>query len=331
MKKVLIALLATVGMSACVMFKKSTKDSSNKSTIKETNTEAKMQSPSKTMNAAQEGGSGFIQMEGGLEYRIVKHGEGTAHPDFGDYIELHLSTYVDDSMIFETRSAMQGEPAPVQLQKPPYNGDMMMALRKLKAGDSAVVHVDIDSLVKAGVPKMDWMKLGVGQKMEYRIQMVSVKTQEHKQQEEAAAAEKQVVIDDDMIKTYMKDNKITGAQKTASGLYYTIDRQGKGAKPEVGDQVTVNYTGKLLNGEVFDSNVDPAFNHVQPFQFFLGKGMVIKGWDEGVALLDQGTKATLYIPSGMAYGKSSPSPKIPANSVMIFDVELLEITKQSND
>ncbi len=81
----------------------------------------------------------------------------------------------------------------------------------------------------------------------------------------------------------------------------------------------------LLNGEKFDSNVDPQFQHVQPFEFMLGKGSVIKGWDEGIALLKKGGKATLFIPSTLAYGANSPSPKIPAHSVLVFEVELNEI------
>ena len=113
-------------------------------------------------------------------------------------------------------------------------------------------------------------------------------------------------------------------QSTPSGLYYVITKQGAGnnAKPE--QYVYVNYTGHLLNGTVFDSNIDPKFNHVQPFWFNLGVGQVIKGWDEGIGLMPKGSKGTLYIPSGLAYGAQSPSPLIPANSVLIFDVEVVD-------
>ena len=73
------------------------------------------------------------------------------------------------------------------------------------------------------------------------------------------------------------------------------------------------------------TNVDSTFNHVQPFTFTLGQGQVIKGWDEGIALLKKGGKARLFIPSHIAYGAQSPSPAIPANSVLIFDVEVVNI------
>ena len=87
----------------------------------------------------------------------------------------------------------------------------------------------------------------------------------------------------------------------------------------------LNYTGKLMNGTLFDSNVDPKFNHVEPFSFPLGRGRVIRGWDEGIGYLKVGEKATLYIPSHMAYGANPPTDAIPPFSTLIFDVELVEI------
>lgn len=93
---------------------------------------------------------------------------------------------------------------------------------------------------------------------------------------------------------------------------------------QVGDQVTVNYTGMLQDGTVFDSNVDPKFGHVQPFTFQLGVGMVIKGWDEGVLGMKVGEKKHLVIPAEKAYGDRAIGA-IPANSTLEFDVEVLSI------
>ncbi len=89
----------------------------------------------------------------------------------------------------------------------------------------------------------------------------------------------------------------------------------------------MNYIGKTLNGNVFDKNVDSAFNNIRPFSFALGTGKVIKGWDEGIALLNKGSKATFYIPSALAYGPQAPSRAIGANAVLLFDVELTDIKK----
>jgi len=128
--------------------------------------------------------------------------------------------------------------------------------------------------------------------------------------------------DDKDLTEYFAKNNIKPL-KTASGLYYVVSSKGNGEKPKVGKQVTMNYTGKLLDGKTFDSNVDPKFNHVSPFTFVLGVGQVIKGWDEGVQLFDKGSKGTLYIPANLGYGASGAGGVIPPNAALIFDVEVV--------
>ncbi len=91
-----------------------------------------------------------------------------------------------------------------------------------------------------------------------------------------------------------------------------------------GDILVMNYTGRLTDGTVFDSNVDPKFSHVQPFEFTLGAGQVIAGWDEGLLGMKVGEKKTLTIAPEKAYGNRAIG-SIPANSTLIFDVELVAI------
>ena len=91
-----------------------------------------------------------------------------------------------------------------------------------------------------------------------------------------------------------------------------------------GDTLVMNYTGRLTNGTVFDSNVEPKFNHVTPFEFTLGAGQVIQGWDEGLVGMKVGEKKTLTIPPEKAYGNRAIG-SIPANSTLIFEVELVAI------
>jgi len=91
-----------------------------------------------------------------------------------------------------------------------------------------------------------------------------------------------------------------------------------------GDVLVMNYTGRLTNGTVFDSNVDPKFNHVEPFKFVLGAGQVIAGWDEGLLGMKIGEKKTLTIPPEKAYGSRAVG-SIPPNSTLVFDVELVGI------
>ena len=109
--------------------------------------------------------------------------------------------------------------------------------------------------------------------------------------------------------------------QTESGLRYIILKEGSGDKPKPGNHVNVHYTGYLLDGTKFDSSVDRN----QPFHFQLGVGQVIKGWDEGIALLSVGTKAKFIIPSNLAYGTRGAGGVIPPNATLVFEVELLEI------
>ncbi len=123
--------------------------------------------------------------------------------------------------------------------------------------------------------------------------------------------------DDATIQKYLADNRITNARKQASGLYYIpVTTNPNGLQATAGRTVTVEYAGTLLNGNAFDAGTIP---------FTLGAGRVIAGWDEGIALMRLSEKSILLIPSGLAYGSQSPSSKIPANSVLRFEVTLNKI------
>jgi peptidylprolyl isomerase len=112
---------------------------------------------------------------------------------------------------------------------------------------------------------------------------------------------------------------------TASGLQYTELRAGSGAKPQVGEIVAVHYTGKLADGTKFDSSYDRG----EPIRFPLGQGHVIPGWDEGIALMNEGGQATLVVPPELGYGEQGAGGVIPPNATLTFDVELVDITPGS--
>lgn len=131
------------------------------------------------------------------------------------------------------------------------------------------------------------------------------------------------VPDDNIIKKYLADNNITTAQKQASGLYYvpgTVVPTGTPAT--TGKTASVLYTGRLLNGTVFDAS---SLHGNAPISFVVGKGQVIPGWDEGIALMRKGETATLLIPSALAYGSSGASTAIGPNTVLRFEVEVTDV------
>ena len=112
-----------------------------------------------------------------------------------------------------------------------------------------------------------------------------------------------------------------GFEKTESGLRYKMIQKGSGKKAENGKTVSVHYTGQLEDGKVFDSSIPRK----KPIEFPLGRGNVIEGWDEGIALLQVGDKARFVIPSHLGYGSRGAGGAIPPNATLIFDVELMDV------
>ncbi|MCU0660203.1 MAG: FKBP-type peptidyl-prolyl cis-trans isomerase [Candidatus Pacebacteria bacterium] len=121
-----------------------------------------------------------------------------------------------------------------------------------------------------------------------------------------------------------ENGAMQGMVTLENGLQYEITKEGSGPGIKSGEVAVVNYTGRLEDGTVFDSNVDPAFGHTVVFEFVIDEGAVIKGWDIGVKGMKVGEKRTLVLPPELGYGSSSIG-LIPPNATLIFDVELLEI------
>jgi len=122
-------------------------------------------------------------------------------------------------------------------------------------------------------------------------------------------------IDEDIIQQYITDNNLN-AQATGSGLYYVIDNPGNGDTPNINSTVTVAYVGKLTDGTIFDQSGSV------PATFQLSG--VIQGWQEGIPLFSEGGSGTLLIPSALGYGNQAVG-SIPSNSVLIFDVDLINV------
>lgn len=125
----------------------------------------------------------------------------------------------------------------------------------------------------------------------------------------------------EQITQYLADKGLTGkGQFTDSGLYYIIDVAGTGTKPDISSTVEVKYTGTLLDGTQFDSSVGANSSNSATFALL----QVIKGWQEGIPYYKEGGKGKLIIPSALGYG-SQKQTKIPKNSVLVFDIELIDV------
>ena len=132
---------------------------------------------------------------------------------------------------------------------------------------------------------------------------------------------KQEQLDFDILRIegYLNENNLSGFTSLENGLYYKVIEEGNSEFPENGDTLSVNYIGQHLDGTEFDRN-----GTNQPFEFILGSGSVIQGWDIGLKYIDENGTAILIIPSGLGYGNST-SGSIQPNSVLVFRVSLLRI------
>ncbi|MCD4772198.1 MAG: FKBP-type peptidyl-prolyl cis-trans isomerase [Bacteroidales bacterium] len=212
-----------------------------------------------------------------------------------------------------------------------------------KNWDTKGVNIGIKNLRKGGKAKIIVpSELGFGKKgksnvippfatLIYNVELVDITTKaEHekqqailkKQQEQKKAKEQKVNknAESGKIKKYLSDNSVT-VQPSESGLYFIETEAGTGAQAEVGKKAKVHYTLYYLDGTKLQSSKDAN----RPFEFTLGKGEVIPAWDEAIALMKEGGKATLLAPSKIAYGENGKGKDIPPYTPLLFEVELLEV------
>jgi FKBP-type peptidyl-prolyl cis-trans isomerase len=258
-------------------------------------------------------GAGVKKTPGGVQYIVHKSGSG-AQLKLGDTVLMNITQRLNDSLLAESRKVV-GAPVPVLIQASKEKYDLMEGLALLKEGDSATFFIPIDSLPQ----HLPFGKKGDTLKVTFAVVG-----------KYSSAIQK--TADEKEIKAYLDKNNLK-ATPTPEGVYVAVNQPGAGAKPNVGDTVYVHYTGKLLNGKVFDSSLDSTLRpgmKLEPIKFPIGRGFVIKGWDAGIGSLNKGSKATLVIPSVLAYGLQGSPPAIPSNSVLVFEVELVDVKAGGN-
>lgn len=271
----------------------------------------------------------YVKTESGLEYLKVTDGSGEK-PNDGEFLMINVA-YNDGNGNVMFSSADRGGALPLNYVDSMFtnNGSLEEGFRLCENGDSIILKISAETIFKESFKRPLPDTIAAESIITVYMGVENIFTQEEfqtyradqvkKQRETAEASSKeQVSIDAKIIEDYLSENGIE-AKSTEDGLFYVITKEGNGEKPSVGSTVFVNYAGKLLDGTEFDSNNDGSFS------FPLGQGRVIKGWDLGLALLTKGGKATLYIPSGLAYGARGAGAQIGPNSVLMFDVELVDI------
>ena len=277
-----------------------------------------------------DGGGGEKTTPNGFTF-INHTNTGGVKPNTGDQVIFHVYEYHDGKEVGSSRD--RGVPVSIALPDLSKGPDMrggqpnplVDAVSVMGKGDSATVIVPIDEKIMKR-PNMAGVK-----ELKYSLILEDVMTPEElKVAQEAQKAERKAIQDRgtnmvaglvaETVKNYAAGNLDDKIQTTASGLKYQIIEPGSGEQAVAGKKVDVHYYGTLTDGTRFDD----SFSRARPFTFPLGKGQVIKGWDEGIALLKEGAKAFLFVPAELGYGAANKGTN-PPNSELIFYVELLDV------
>jgi FKBP-type peptidyl-prolyl cis-trans isomerase FkpA len=266
----------------------------------------------------------------GATYQIFTHSTGEKIKQ-NDVITFQFIQKTDkDSVLFSTYAA--GHPVQAQIQPSKNVGDLMDVFPLLALNDSALVKVPTDSIFKghedqrpAFFPK--------GSNLNFTLKIERIQSLNDAIAERNAAIEKVKSAEVTSANKYIADHKLV-VKTTATGLKYVVTKPSLKHKPLKGDTLLVNYTGRTLDDKVFDSSIESVAKGAglqqsgrtyEPIQVIVGTGGVIPGWDEGLLLLNEGSKATFVIPSGLAYGAEAQGDDIKPYSTLVFDVELVKI------
>ncbi len=273
----------------------------------------------------------FTQVENGVK------------PIEGDLLRIGLVVKTDtDSILTDSKDPKYNRSGltyyEFPLMKPEFSGSFEAALAMMAVGDSASFLVSVDSMYKSR-EMPPFLKKGAMLTYNVVLQKITAKAEvdalQKKQMEEQQVMMAKLEAEETAtFAKYLADNKVT-VKPTASGLYFVESKKGSGKKPQAGDVVKVNYTGRTMDGKIFDTSFEAIAKEAgvfderrkpyDPIEFPLGQRQVIAGWEEGIMLMSVGSKGQLIIPSAMGYGAQGGGP-IPPFSPLVFDLELISVT-----
>jgi FKBP-type peptidyl-prolyl cis-trans isomerase len=284
----------------------------------------------------------FKKTKAGVPYKIYSAGKGDSIK-VDNIVKFEVIRKVGDSVLFSSYEQgqpqyLQVQPVPAQVTYGDIGGNIMEIFAHAKNGDSIYIVESADSLMKQNPQMAQQSPLKKGSEVITTIKINEV----YKTPAEATAAvtkdrianadkmdnlglerfkkdtavQAQIAREDKVIEDYLAKNNIK-ADKTPWGVYVQVLQPGQGPKPKAGQYATVIYKGQTLEGVVFDSGTYPLQ---------VGMGGSIKGFEEGVKQLSEGGKARVFIPSVLGYGQQGNGPKIGPNQILVFDLELKDIS-----
>jgi FKBP-type peptidyl-prolyl cis-trans isomerase len=294
----------------------------------------------------------FKKAKDGTLYKVISTKKGPKLM-IGNFMEMTVLAKYKDSVL--ASSAEEGMPQYILYDTSNFPPPYKEIFKNIHVGDSIVLKIPTDSILAKGQPAPFLQK---GQFVYQYYTIANVFTT--KEQVDSAQAthmkvakekgyKKQVTMiekmlgdkdakdqlakDSKIIEDYLAKNNIK-ATKTKWGSYIVVQNEGAGANVTSADVATVNYTGRSLDsGKAFDSNTDPKFKHVEPYDVDMttigGPTGVILGWTDVLLQMKKGTKVTAYIPSTLGYGKNGRQPEIVPDEILVFDIELVNIIDEA--
>jgi hypothetical protein len=252
--------------------------------------------------------------DGLVSYRIFKTDASARGVEKGDILLFHMRGVAEnkDTVLFD--SYLNGKPYYIPAEESTLKGLFSL----LKKGDSLSFNVSADSLYLKSFGAPPPANIGTGETIHFLASLVDVYSQAEMQKKIEEQSQENINRDSLNFNSYL--GSLDNVQKTASGLCYQVVKKGNGKKVQKGASVSVQYKGMLLDGTVFDQNMDGKPN----FTFNVGQNQVIPGWDEGLQLMSEGDEFKFIIPNKLAYGPQGNGP-IPAYSSLVFEVKLIKV------
>lgn len=287
--------------------------------------------------------SAFIKLADGTEYIVYPSIRGV-NINNGNYFEMNVMAKYKDSILYSTMD--EGMPEYGLYDTTAFPFPYKIIFSHIKTGDIIVVRIPTDSLIaqnqappfiakgeyiyqtyypnnffktKEEVDSVQKVYIPVARERALKKQLGMV-------QKNITNNKLQIEKDSKLIEAYLTKNKIKFI-KADWGTYLVIKKEGKGNKISFNDTATINYTGKMFGtNKVFDSNTDPEFKHMEPFDVYLNQieGLII-GWTDALLQMQNGTVAAIYIPSSLAFGTEGKMPEITPNAILIFDMKVIKV------
>lgn len=283
----------------------------------------------------------------GLKFKVVKEGTGVP-TKVGDVLVFNFVFKDSKDSVWRNTYEMDFPPYLIMPDTAGIKQEdgMTQMLRMITPGDSVVLEISIKEFFKDIVRQPIPAEFDSTLVFTYQIKAEKTMSRDSfmtYQRDFMMKKEKEQIGKDSItIENYLATNKIT-AQKTASGLYYVINQPGKGENGKSGQVAKVDYAGYTMDGVYFDTSIKTVamekglysaqreqYAPYAPYTFTIDAQQVIRGWDEALKVLNKGSKATIFVPSALAYG-SRGNGRIKPNEVLIFDLEIVEIKDSNNE